>query len=299
MLDQFSRLNLELLCLMTFDKRLNSFSDSERQPDSRSSKLIRASDDSNNTILSLDLGFPLWRCFETDTYRKLRKSQEYLEKFSIEMVQEKVKNPGDHDSLLDQYLKNPNLDVKDLYGMAADALLAGIDTSSYSLSFALYYISNDRRIQDLMFQEALSVLPSETASITPSIINSEIPYIRAVLKETFRLNPISVGIGRISNREMILGGYHVPKNVRSSNSYLFLSNDFVFRRLLLRTTWHRAAWKSISKIHWNSFLNVGWRITAKKKLMSVHISFFRLDTVCDRVLHVDLLSRICWLLCYA
>lgn len=236
MLDQFSRLNLELLCLMTFDKRLNSFSDSERQPDSRSSKLIRASDDSNNTILSLDLGFPLWRCFETDTYRKLRKSQEYLEKFSIEMVQEKVKNPSDHDSLLDQYLKNPNLDVKDLYGMAADALLAGIDTTAYTLSFALYYISNDRRIQDLMFQEALSVLPSETASITPSIVNSEIPYTRAVLKETFRLNPISVGIGRISNRDLILGGYHVPKNVRSSNSYLFLSNDFVFRRLLLRTT---------------------------------------------------------------
>lgn len=217
MLDEISRLNLELLCLMIFDKRLNSFSESERQPDSRSSKLIRASDDSNSTILSLDQGFQLWRYFETVTYRKLRKSQEYLEKFSIEMVQEKMKNPDDDDSLLGQYLKNPNLDVKDLYGMAADSMLAGIDTTAYSLSFALYYISNDRRIQDLMFQEALSVLPTENASITPSIVNSEIPYTRAVLKETFRLNPISVGIGRISNRDMILDGYHVPKNVRLSN----------------------------------------------------------------------------------
>jgi hypothetical protein len=37
--------------------------------------------------------------------------------------------------------------------------------------------------------------------------------LKAVLKESFRLNPISVGIGRILAQDAIFSGYHVPKGV--------------------------------------------------------------------------------------
>lgn len=214
-LDEISRLNLELLCLMIFDKRVHCFSDEEHQPDSRTSKLLRAAEDSNNSILPTDQGLQLWRLFETAEYKMLRESQEYIERLAIEWVHEKVVNPTNGNSLLEQYLKNPKLDVKDLHGMAADSMLAGVDTTAYTLGFALYYISSDQRIQDLMFQEALKILPNESDEITPAIVNSEIPYTRAVMKETFRLNPISIGIGRITNKDMTLGGYHVPKHVRT------------------------------------------------------------------------------------
>jgi hypothetical protein len=36
---------------------------------------------------------------------------------------------------------------------------------------------------------------------------------KAVLKESLRLNPISVGIGRILAQDAVLSGYHVPKGV--------------------------------------------------------------------------------------
>lgn len=200
---------------MIFDKRVHCFSDEERQPDSMTSKLMRAADDSNNSILPTDLGLPLWRLYETAEYKMLRESQEYMERLAIEWVHEKVVNPTNENSLLEQYLKNPKLDKKDLYGMAADSMLAGGDTTSYTLGFALYYISNDQRVQDLLYQEALRILPRESDEITPANVNSEIPYTRAVMKETFRLKPISIGIGRITNRDMILGGYRVPKHVRT------------------------------------------------------------------------------------
>lgn len=38
-------------------------------------------------------------------------------------------------------------------------------------------------------------------------------YTKAVIKETLRLNPISVGIGRILQTDVILNGYRVPKGV--------------------------------------------------------------------------------------
>ena len=64
-----------------------------------------------------------------------------------------------------------------------------------------------------MYEEALKVLPNADDMISATAVNSGMSYTRAVLKETLRMNPISVGIGRILNKDMVLGGYHVPKNV--------------------------------------------------------------------------------------
>lgn len=64
-----------------------------------------------------------------------------------------------------------------------------------------------------MYEESLKVLPHANDMISASSVNSEMSYTRAVLKETLRMNPISVGVGRILNKDMILGGYHVPKKV--------------------------------------------------------------------------------------
>lgn len=228
MLEEISRLNLELTCLMTFDERLNAFSENERRPESRSSRLMAAAETTNSLILPLDQGFQLWRLFETSEYRQLRKSLEFIEEVSRELVDKKMSQHGNGNSLLDQYFKNPNLDVKDLYGMAADLLLAGVHTTSFTTSFALYHISKSQRVQELLFDEALKIMPTNDDPLTPSAMNSEIPYARAVLKETLRMNPISVGVGRILNKDLILGGYHVPKNVRN----LIFPDSFLIRNLL-------------------------------------------------------------------
>lgn len=223
MLNEVERLNLELTCLLAFDEWMNSFSDDERHPESRTSKLIKSAQDTNSCILPTDQGFQLWRFFETPSYRKLRTAQEFMEDVAVDMVSKKIHNKTDGNSLLDQYLKNPNLTQRDIVGMAADLLLAGVHTSSFTIAFALYYISKDKIIQNFMYQEAKEVLPKCDDQLTSSAMNSQIPYTRAVLKETFRLNPISIGIGRISNKDMVLSGYHVPKNVR----YIWYLTKFV------------------------------------------------------------------------
>jgi ecdysteroid 25-hydroxylase CYP302A1 len=128
-------------------------------------------------------------------------------------------------------LKNPKIDERDIVGMSCDVLLASVHTTSYSTGFALYHIAKNKHVQDLMYEEANKVLPNENDEITSQIMNTEIPYTRAVLKETFRLNPISIGIGRILNHDTIFGGYLVPKNVKI---YYFLKfekfkYDFIFQ----------------------------------------------------------------------
>lgn len=55
---------------------------------------------------------------------------------------------------------------------------------------------------------------------------NQLTYSKAVLKETFRLNPVSVGVGRITNTDLILNGYNVPKGVISFAEPTFFYLNF-------------------------------------------------------------------------
>lgn len=65
---------------------------------------------------------------------------------AIDLMYSKDKRIDDSETLIETYLKNPELDVKDVVGMACDALLAGIDTvhfanreySTLNFSYKLY-----------------------------------------------------------------------------------------------------------------------------------------------------------------
>uniref|UniRef100_A0A1I8Q2P9 Cytochrome P450 302a1, mitochondrial n=1 Tax=Stomoxys calcitrans TaxID=35570 RepID=A0A1I8Q2P9_STOCA len=227
MLPKLSRLNLELTCLVTFGERLYSFSPEEQDENSVSSKLMRAAETTNSNILPTDQGLGIWRHFETGPYKRLRKAQEYMESVAVDLVSQKLvffkedqnteEDPDNlwslrRNSLVEEYMKNPNLDLFDVVGMAADLLLAGVDTTSYTTAFALYHISRHPEVQRRIYEESLRVLPSKDTPLLADHLNSDIPFTRATLKEVFRLNPISIGVGRILTKDLVFSGYHVPKN---------------------------------------------------------------------------------------
>lgn len=81
-----------------------------------------------------------------------------------------------------------------------------------------------------MFKEAKSVLPNyECDELTADKINTQLSYSKAVLKESYRLNPVSVGVGRTTNTDLILNGYNVPKGV--STRKIFFSRNVRKKRI--------------------------------------------------------------------
>nr|QZM07453.1 cytochrome P450 monooxygenase CYP302A1 [Lasioderma serricorne] len=214
-LPELSRLFLELTCLAALDLRLNSFSEKELKPYSRSSRLIEAALITNSCILNTDNGPQLWKFIETPLYRKLRKAQEYMESVAIDLLSLKMSIFSETDSknstsILDGYLSSPEVDFKDIIGMVCDFLLAGIDTTTYTSSFILYYLAKNPAVQTLLYQESCRLLPTPHSPVTKDVL-SQAQYAKAVLKESLRLRPVSVGVGRILQTDAVFSGYNVPK----------------------------------------------------------------------------------------
>ncbi|XP_034655210.1 cytochrome P450 302a1, mitochondrial [Drosophila subobscura] len=208
MLPKLTRLNLELTCLLTFGARLDSFSPEEQSPHSRSTHLMHAAETTNSCILPTDQGLQLWRLMETPSYRKLRRAQSYMESVALKLMES---CSADQSSLISTYLQNPELDRSDVVGTAADLLLAGIDTTSYASAFLLYHVARHPEVQQRLHAEARRVLPDADQPLSADALRTDITYTRAVLKESLRLNPISVGVGRVLNQDTVLSGYFVPK----------------------------------------------------------------------------------------
>nr|CAD7394250.1 unnamed protein product [Timema cristinae] len=212
-LPELSKLFLELICLVAFDVRLDSFN----QKSELSSRLIDAALSINSSILRTDNGLQLWKWFDTPLYRKLKRSHLVLEQVAVELVTKKIEimklqnlNKTSHQpSLLELYLSSQHLDQKDVIGMSVDMILAGIDTTTNTSSFTLYHLATNLNIQEKLYEECLKLLPNCKSPITAEVL-SKAQYTKAVLKESFRLNPISVGVGRILSQDAILSGYKVP-----------------------------------------------------------------------------------------
>lgn len=77
-------------------------------------------------------------------------------------------------------------------------------------------------------QEKQEKLHKEVEKIGNRVITADdlsgCHYVKAVLKETLRLNPVAVGIGRLLEEDAIFSNYHVPKGVNFFFFSEFLKN---------------------------------------------------------------------------
>jgi len=65
----------------------------------------------------------------------------FILRVALEMVTQKNRDASicRKQSLLEEYLKNDALDIKDIMGMACDMLLAGVDTVSFQWNSSINY----------------------------------------------------------------------------------------------------------------------------------------------------------------
>lgn len=130
----------------------------------------------------------------------------------------------------------------EIYITVTELLLGGVDTTSNTLSWALYHLARDNRAQDRLYREVNSVCPEKREPTTDDL--SRMPYLKAVIKETLRLYPVVPGNGRfITENEVIVDNYWFPKKTQFHLCHYAASHDkaeFVDAEHFIPERWLRA-----------------------------------------------------------
>jgi len=104
-----------------------------------------------------------------------------------------------------------------------DMIFAGYETTRYTVFNNLFYLSKHPEVQEKLFQEIQSNV-KEGEEITPTVL-SRCHYLKAVVKEVFRVKPIVPLNARTLARDCVIKGYNVPKGTICILEYEYVATN--------------------------------------------------------------------------
>ncbi|GJN13201.1 hypothetical protein PR202_ga31545 [Eleusine coracana subsp. coracana] len=139
-----------------------------------------------------------------------------LDKFykllNAEFVEPRLATGEKHDDVLDdilaQYAKS-QLTHSDITKFLTDMFVAGSDTSALTVQWAMAQLLRHPDKMQKVHTELAANLGSKEFVEESDLV--QLPYIKAVVKETLRLHPVTPLIPReVVSDDMCLGGFHIP-----------------------------------------------------------------------------------------
>lgn len=138
--------------------------------------------------------------------RRVRRDAAYLHELADEIVaKRRAGGLGRHDDLLEIMLAS-DLDPANIRYQLINFLIAGHETTSGALSFALYYLSQHPAVFARARAEVDLVWVDEERPGFEKI--AKLRYVRRVLDESLRLQPTVPGYYRAAREDTVLAGIH-------------------------------------------------------------------------------------------
>ena len=230
---EVGRWSLENAANLVFDRRMGCLEDG----DTWGKKLVEA----NATIFRLSgdlkLSLPLYKVISTPKWKDLVSAEDQFYSEAIALCDEailefrSVLENGSMNSkqfyFLSCLLSREALSLKDVTVICLSLFSDGLSTTTPTLLFNLYCLATLPEVQEKVFQEIEREIPADEPITTSSLAN--LPYLKAFVKETFRLWPNGTEVSRYCEQDLVLSGYQVPAgthldlnpSVHFMNSQLF------------------------------------------------------------------------------
>lgn len=125
--------------------------------------------------------------------------------------------------LLTHLLTTKEMSMEEIYANVTEMLLAGVDTTSFTLSWASYLLARHPNVQQQIYAEVAKTLGPGTIATADDI--PHLPLIRGLVKETLRLFPVLPGNGRVTQDDLVVGGYFIPKGTQLALCHYSTSMD--------------------------------------------------------------------------
>ncbi|PNF21559.1 putative cytochrome P450 301a1, mitochondrial [Cryptotermes secundus] len=187
--------------------------------DSEPQKIIDAAKYALRNVAILELKAPFWRYVPTPLWTRYVRNMDYFIQVctkyidaAVERLKTKRSVVESDLSLLERILA-AEADPKTAYIFALDLILVGIDTISMAVCSILYQLATRPDEQEKIHEELLRVLPSVDTPLTSRHLDQML-YLRAFVKEVFRMYSTVIGNGRTLQSDTVISGYRIPKGVQ-------------------------------------------------------------------------------------
>ena len=165
-------------------------------------------------LTELALGPPVWKMWETKSYKRFNQAAETVNELTSKMV-DKAKigsynNSGKQGSILQKLLTKCGPDSPIPLLMCQDALTAGVDTTGTTAAFLLLDLARNKKKQEILYREIREHIEEEEVT---ELGLSKMKYLKACLHESQRLNSPINALSRRTQEDTTIGGFEVPRGV--------------------------------------------------------------------------------------
>lgn len=232
-MQELFRYSLEAVCAIVFDNRLGCM-DPNLAPNSWQQQFIDSVHSSFDTSFSLALN-PVYRLHDKFGYKgkkqlKFEESMDYITDTSLRLVHEAkqrwegIPETELHNKFLAQLLNIERIVVEEKMSVIFDMLFAAIDTTTYTVLNNLFFLAKNPDAQEKLFSEIDKHISKDKGVIDASIF-PKLHYLRACVKESFRMKPIAPVITRNLSKDIVIKGYRIPAGMTLLMEHHFTSNN--------------------------------------------------------------------------
>jgi cytochrome P450 / NADPH-cytochrome P450 reductase len=203
-----TRLTLDTIALCGFDYRFNSFYRDTPHP------FVLAMLNTLETAQAVARELPIQAKLKPGRAKKVRTNQEFMFETVRHIIEERRKSGalGKVNDLLDRMLtgidrqSGEKLDEINIIAQCITFLIAGHETTSGLLSFALYALIENPKVLERGYEEVDRVLGAEVNALPTYAQTHQLPYVSQILEETLRLWPTAPAFTRRPYKDTVLGG---------------------------------------------------------------------------------------------
>lgn len=213
--------SLESVGTVLFGTRLGCL---EEKPSQFAEKFINFLIGTFEGIQKLMFSLPFYQFYPTKTWREFEKNYTGLLSTGLEILeQNRPKTLSDSPDLM-TYFFSQTSDAELINRFSTDILNGSVETTSYSVLWNLYCLSRNERVQEALHQEALKLLPNSDDKVTGDVLNNA-KYLKACVKETFRLFPLASPLSRIISANVEVCGYELPAGTNALGNVYSMGLD--------------------------------------------------------------------------
>lgn len=216
----------ESICSIALNKRMG-FLKTSGNIDPDALRLSEALSRFFQLSFEFDVQPSIWKYYETPKFKVLIQTYDEITEITTKYINEATSQFGKTSDPKGVLEKLCRIDKQIAVVMAMDMLMAGMDTTSSVFLSTLYMVAKHPEKQNALRREIMEILPDKHTPLTTENTKS-MPYLRACIKESLRITPITPANFRLTGCDIVLSNYQVPKGTGVSMGMMPLTNSDVY-----------------------------------------------------------------------